>query len=102
MTIEELQTKAVPVLRENGVEYAAVFGSVARGEERPESDVDLLVRYTITPSLITHIGVAQDLEDILGKKVDLIIERSLSKYVAPRVKKDLRILYGTGRRSDLY
>lgn len=101
MTIEELQTKVAPILRESGVEYAAVFGSTARGLARPDSDIDILVRFDRDVSLLDHIGLAQTLEDLLRQKVDLITEQSLSKYAAPNVKKDLKVLYGNGRRQDL-
>lgn len=101
MTIEELQAKVAPVLRASGVEYAAVFGSTARGLMRPESDIDILVRFNRDVSLLEHIGVAQNLEDLLQQKVDLITERSLSRYAAPNVKRDLKVLYGNGQRQDL-
>ena len=44
MDIEEIRNKITPILRDNNIEYAAVFGSVARGEDGPNSDVDVLVR----------------------------------------------------------
>ncbi len=101
MTLAEMKEKILPVLKRSGVEYAGVFGSVARGETSSESDIDILVRFNRDISLLDHIGVAQELEDMLGQKVDLITERSLSKYVVPNVKKDIKILYGQGQRSDL-
>ncbi len=101
MTIEESREKVIPILRANGVEYAAVFGSVARGQAGPDSDIDILVRYTQTPGLLDHIGLAQTLEDALHAKVDLITEKSLKESVAPFVKEDLLILYGQTQRPDL-
>lgn len=79
----------------------AVFGSVARGQNRPGSDVDILVRFNRDISLLDHIGIAQELEDALEQKVDLITEASLSPDVSPYVGKDLKVLYGRGARSDL-
>ncbi len=101
MTIQELKSRVEPILKANGVEYAAVFGSAARGTARSNSDVDLLIRYKKSPGLIKHIGLAYTLQDQLQKKVDLITERSLRQEMAPFVKKDLKILYGTGIRPDL-
>jgi len=43
-----------------------VFGSVARGEARPGSDLDLLVEFEPGASLIDHVGLSQDLEELLG------------------------------------
>ncbi len=101
MSIQEISQKITPILQANGVEYAALFGSAARGETRPDSDVDILVRFRETPSLLGHIGIAYALRDLLQRKVDLVTERSLSKYMAPNVKKDLKVLYGHGQRPDL-
>lgn len=49
-----------------------VFGSVARGEDRPGSDLDLLVRFATDASLFDQARLAQDLEDLLGIRVDVI------------------------------
>lgn len=102
ITIRNLKIKATPILRANGVEYAAVFGSVARGQARPDSDIDFLIRYSKTPGLFKHIGLAQTLEDTLHARVDLVTERSLKKSLVPFVKKDLKILYGQTVRQDLH
>ncbi len=101
MTIEEIRRKITPVLRTNGVEYAALFGSAARGEAGPTSDIDVLVRYSKTPGLFGHIGLAQTLEDTLHAKVDLVTERSLHRLLIPHVKRDLKVIYGQGQRPDL-
>ena len=101
MTFEEVKKIAMPVLKQNGVEYAAVFGSIARGENRPDSDVDILIRYKISPGLIKHIGLANKLQEGLTQKVDLITENGLNKYMAPHIKNDLKVLYGYGQRPDL-
>jgi|SRR3989344_710760 len=101
MSTEEIREKIGYILKNHGAEYVAVFGSVARGEARPDSDVDILVRFNRDISLLEHIGMAQELEDTLQQKVDLITERSLSEHAAPNVKKDLEILYGQVQRPDL-
>ena len=60
---------------------AWLFGSYARGEQTPDSDVDILVVFDEENgrkvSLLRHIGIALGLEDLLGKKVDLITEGTL-------------------------
>ncbi|MDP3994024.1 MAG: nucleotidyltransferase family protein [bacterium] len=101
MSFEEIRKKITPILKNRGAEYAAVFGSAARGEAKPGSDVDVLVRFGGDISLLDHIGIAYELGDTIGRNVDLITEQSLSKHVAPNVKKDLKVLYGTGQRQDL-
>jgi len=101
MSFEEISKKITPILKACGAEYAAVFGSAARGEAKPDSDVDILVRFQNDISLLDHIGVAYELGDTIGQKVDLITEQSLNKHVAENVKKDLKVIYGQGQRPDL-
>ena len=101
MSFKEISNKITPILKNRGVEYAALFGSAARGEATRDSDVDVLVRFGDDISLLDHIGIAYELGDTIGQKVDLITEESLNKHVAPNVKKDLKVLYGKGQRSDL-
>ena len=99
---EQIKRKAEPILRQNDVEFAGIFGSVARGKATPKSDIDILIRYSKTPGLFDHIGLAQTLEDTLQTKVDLVTEGSLKKSLAVVVKKDLQVLYGRIQRSDLH
>lgn len=101
MSLEEVSNKIGSILKTHGAEYAAVFGSFARGEAGPDSDVDILVRFNKDISLLDHIGVAQELEDTLKQKVDLVTERGLSEDAVPNVKKDLKVLYGQVQRPDL-
>jgi len=55
-----------------------LFGSFARGDEKAESDVDILVNFKKPISLFDHAGIEIDLENKTGRKVDLVTERSLS------------------------
>jgi uncharacterized protein len=63
----------VPDLRALGVKRLRLFGSIARGEAGPESDVDLLAEldHSFKFSLIDHVGLEDDLADLLGRRVDL-------------------------------
>ncbi len=94
--LENIKQIIVPILQANGVEYAGVFGSVARGEGSPDSDVDLMVRFNDQKklSLLGFIGVEQKLSAALGKKVDLVEEGHVHPYVEPYVLKDLTNIYG--------
>jgi predicted nucleotidyltransferase len=71
-----------------GVTSLRLFGSVARGEASPESDVDLLVSFRETPTFSGYMKVRIFLEDLLGTKVDLITESGLRDRVRPFVEKD--------------
>jgi uncharacterized protein len=62
-----------------------IFGSVARGDEHPDSDVDFLVDVQRQWSLFDHIGLIQDLEDLLGRKVDLIPADHIRDFCRDRI-----------------
>jgi len=93
MTIEEVKEKTVPILKRHGVAHAGVFGSVARGEDQPQSDVDILVRLGQPMGLVGYMRLIQSLEEILQKKVDLVTEQSLNERVRPHVMPDLKTIY---------
>ena len=77
------------------VERAWVFGSYARGEETPESDIDILVDYGDgrKPSLFTMAGIKIELEKLFQTKVDLVPEDCLYENIRPFVDKDKILIY---------
>ena len=83
--------KTQPVLK------AWLFGSYARGEQHPNSDVDILVVFDQETgkgvSLLKHIGIALDLEDLLGKKVDLVTNGTLLPIIRESAEKDKVLIY---------
>jgi predicted nucleotidyltransferase len=93
MTIDEVKLKITPVMKAHGVKYAGVFGSVARGDDRPESDVDLLVRLGEPMSLTEYIGFRNELAHALGRDVDVITEKSLNTHFKPFILPEVRPLY---------
>lgn len=80
---------------------AWLFGSYARGEQTPDSDVDILVVFDEENgrkvSLLRHIGIALGLEDLLGKKVDLITEGTLLPFAKETADKDKVLIYERAR-----
>lgn len=96
MTVEEVKHKIEPILKQHGVKYAALFGSRARGESRPESDFDILVRFSRPIGLFEFTGLAMELEETLKAKVDLVTEDALSPYIKDSVLNDLRAFYEQG------
>ena len=81
LTLEGLRRRRAEILgvaRKRRARRVAVSGSVARGEAHPDSDLDLLVDFEPGASLLDHIGLFQDLEDLLGVGVN-IVARSASK-----------------------
>ena len=75
----------------HGARNVRVFGSVARGEARPDSDVDFLVEFEPGRTLFDLIGLKQDLEDLLGTAVDVVTPNSL-RYLRERVMGEARAL----------
>ena len=69
----------------HGARNVRVFGSVARGEAGPESDIDFLVELEKGRSLLDHAALLLDLEKLLDCKVDVVTERSLRPRVRERV-----------------
>jgi predicted nucleotidyltransferase len=91
VTIEEIKDKILPILKKYGVKRAGIFGSVARGESTEESDIDILVEIEGRMSLLEFAGLKLELEEILGRKVDLgeysaikpLIREEILKEVVP-------------------
>jgi uncharacterized protein len=83
------------ICKDNQVEFLGVFGSVARGEDRPESDVDLLVRFAPDSrvGLFGLVRMGSELEQLLGRKVDLLTEGFLSKYFRDEVVAEAKPIY---------
>ncbi len=92
--IKDSRADVEQVCKDAGITYLAVFGSQARGDQKSESDVDLLVEFKEAPGLIGFIRTKQRFEDIFDRKVDLVTRKGLSPYIKPYIQKDLQILYG--------
>jgi len=83
-----LKSKREGILKlaaEHGARNIRVFGSAARGQAGAKSDVDLLVEMEADRSLLDHVALWQDLEELLGCKVDLVSEKALHWYIRDRV-----------------
>jgi predicted nucleotidyltransferase len=79
--------------RRNNVSKLSVFGSFARGEDRPDSDIDLLVEFSEPKGLFDLVALEIQLSEQLGRKVDLLTEQSVSPYLRDSVRRDLRVLF---------
>jgi len=88
MTISQIKKAAIPILNAHGIRKAAVFGSVARGEETANSDVDLLVELPRPIGLLPFAGLKLELEDALHRKVDIVEYEALHPRLKSRVLAD--------------
>ena len=94
MTPKEIAKKIIPILRSYGAKKASVFGSVSRGDERPDSDVDLLIDRGPEPmGIYKFIGLKYDLEDALGRDVDLVSEGYINKFLELYIRPELKVIY---------
>ncbi len=93
MDIAEIQRKITPILRDHGVTRAALFGSHARGTARPDSDVDLMVRFERPTGMIGYMHFIEAAEQALGLPVDVVTERSAKTRLLPYIEEDLHIIY---------
>jgi predicted nucleotidyltransferase len=76
-------------LRELGVKSLSLFGSVARGEERADSDVDILVEFEGKVTFDRYMDTKFYLEDLLGCKVDLVTPKAIKPRMKPLIMQDL-------------
>lgn len=73
------------IAAKHGAHNVRVFGSVARGDANSESDIDLLVEFERGTTLLRHAALIQELEELLGVKVDVVSDRGLRERVRDRV-----------------
>ena len=93
MNLYKFKKQLNEICRQNGIAMLAVFGSVARGEDTPESDVDLLIKLKKPVGLIEFIRLEDKFVEVFGRKVDLATEESLHPLIRQNVLSDLRVLY---------
>ena len=94
MNLEEVKQKINPILRKFRVEYAGVFGSVARGEAGPNSDIDILVKFIDSPTFAAYLDLDETLRKELGREVDLVTEGAVNKFIRPQIDRDFKLVYG--------
>ena len=94
MTKEEVFEKIVSLLKSHGARKVAVFGSYVRGEEKPGSDIDIIVEFSERKSLLQLVRIERELSEELGIKVDLLTEKSITPYLIDTIKREMKMIYG--------
>ncbi|MFW6111129.1 MAG: type VII toxin-antitoxin system MntA family adenylyltransferase antitoxin [Thermoproteota archaeon] len=92
MDLTEMKRKMLPVLKREGVKRAAFFGSFVRGEQKGDSDVDLLVELEEEKSLLDLVGLKMELEEVLGREVDLLTYNSLHPLLKNEILREQRVI----------
>ena len=89
------ESRLAALCRRYRVRELSVFGSAARGEMRPDSDIDLLVEFLpeAEPGLLDHAGLMLDLSELLGRKVDLVSKNGLKPLIREAVIQEAQRLY---------
>ncbi|HEY0552918.1 MAG TPA: nucleotidyltransferase family protein [Thermoanaerobaculia bacterium] len=83
--LQKYRAEILDLALTHGVRNVRVFGSLARGEGREDSDLDLLVTLGEGRSLLDLVGLKQDLEDLIHRSVDVVTEKALSPYLREQV-----------------
>jgi len=92
MELEEIKDKIIPLLRSYGVKRAAFFGSFVKGEERENSDIDILVEFEGEKSLLDLAGLKIELEELLGREVDVLTYGSLHPLLKDRILQEQKVI----------
>ena len=75
-------------LEEFGIKSIALFGSTARGESRPESDIDILVEFARPVGFLAFLRLQHRLEELLGRHIDLVTPAALKRQLRDRILKE--------------
>ncbi len=86
--INDIKIAIGDTLQKYGVTRAALFGSIVRGEETEESDIDILVEFEPGRSLLDLAGLKIELERILNRKIDVVTYRSLHPLLRDKILKE--------------
>jgi Predicted nucleotidyltransferases len=88
MYIEEVKQKINPILQRYGVKRAGLFGSCVRGEMSEDSDIDILVEIDKNISLLDFVGIKLEIEETLGKRIDLVEYHTIKPLLKDRILKE--------------
>lgn len=86
--LQQRREEILQLAAKHGAYNVRIFGSVVRGEEREDSDVDFLVEMESDRTLLDRIGFMQDLEDLLGRTVHVATLKGLEAYFRDRILKE--------------
>jgi hypothetical protein len=83
--LKDKREEILGIAARHGAQNIRVFGSIARGEAKPDSDLDILIELAPGRSLLDLIALKQDLEDLLGCQVDVVTKTAISPYIRQQV-----------------
>lgn len=92
MGLQEIKCKILPILKRYDVKRAAFFGSFVTGEQKESSDIDILVEFKDGKSLLDLAGLKIELEEALGRKVDVLTYNSLHPLLRDRILREQKVI----------
>ena len=89
------ESRLADICRHYGVKELFLFGSAVRGKLRPGSDIDVMVEFDpgVQIGLLRFESLSEDLEALVGRKVDLVTKRGLKSWIRPHVLDEARVIY---------
>jgi predicted nucleotidyltransferase len=90
--IHRQRDAVLSIAARHGVSRVRLFGSVARGEERPGSDIDLLIDLDDDRGFGDYLGFVEDIERLFGRRVEAVLNRSLSPHLRPYIEAEVQAL----------
>ena len=90
--LQERRSDILRLATQHGARRVRIFGSIIRGTATEGSDIDLLVAFEPDRSLLDLIGFKQDLQELLGREIDVISEGGLSPYLKDRILQEAQPL----------
>jgi uncharacterized protein len=94
MDRQDIINEIINYLTKSGVKKIAIFGSFARCQEGPESDIDILVEFRESVSLLGLARLERELSERLASHVDLLTPASISPYIMENIQDELEVIYG--------
>jgi predicted nucleotidyltransferase len=85
--------KLIEVCRAHGTRRVSLFGSFARGNAGPESDVDVLVEFASPTGLLALVRLERELSEALGRPVDLLTEEAISHHLRDEIMQSRQVVY---------
>jgi uncharacterized protein len=90
--VEDIESRVISVLRRHGVKKVGLFGSYVRGEAGKESDIDILVEVDDDMSLLDFASIKVEIEESIGKKVDLVEYSTIKPVLRDKILKEQVII----------
>lgn len=90
--IKDTKAKIIEILKKHNIKKASLFGSIVRGELTESSDIDILIEFEGRKSLIDLVGLKLELEEIIGRKIDLLTYNSLHPLLKDKILETQEII----------